>query len=120
VRALPIRKLNGLRRQNSLQGGALQHRRLVEHVAAQLMQCRQFIEEASKLFTDALTHELDDPSKFVTDCAWSGLPGAQHLHVGCARSRARKRPKSVRKTLKSLQKPSATSVEGKAEEDRSS
>ena len=25
----------------------------------------QFIEEASKLFTDALTHELDDPSKFV-------------------------------------------------------
>jgi hypothetical protein len=24
-----------------------------------------FIEEASKLFTDALTHELDDPSKFV-------------------------------------------------------
>ena len=25
----------------------------------------EFIEEASKLFTDALTHELDDPSKFV-------------------------------------------------------
>jgi hypothetical protein len=25
----------------------------------------RFIEEASKLFTDALTHELDDPSKFV-------------------------------------------------------
>src|SRR6266404_9185677 len=24
-----------------------------------------FIEEASKLFTDALTHQLDDPSKFV-------------------------------------------------------
>jgi hypothetical protein len=24
-----------------------------------------FIEEASKLFTDALTHELGDPSKFV-------------------------------------------------------
>ena len=24
-----------------------------------------FIEEASKLFTDALTHELNDPSKFV-------------------------------------------------------
>jgi hypothetical protein len=24
-----------------------------------------FIDEASKLFTDALTHELDDPSKFV-------------------------------------------------------
>jgi len=25
----------------------------------------EFIEEASKLFTDALTHGLDDPSKFV-------------------------------------------------------
>jgi hypothetical protein len=25
----------------------------------------EFIEEASRLFTDALTHELDDPSKFV-------------------------------------------------------
>jgi hypothetical protein len=25
----------------------------------------EFIAEASKLFTDALTHELDDPSKFV-------------------------------------------------------
>jgi hypothetical protein len=25
----------------------------------------EFIEEASKLFTDALTHELDEPSKFV-------------------------------------------------------
>ena len=25
----------------------------------------EFIEEASKLFTDALTHEFDDPSKFV-------------------------------------------------------
>jgi len=25
----------------------------------------EFIEEASKLFTDALTHELEDPSKFV-------------------------------------------------------
>ena len=24
-----------------------------------------FIEEASKLFTDALAHQLDDPSKFV-------------------------------------------------------
>src|SRR5260370_21158855 len=33
-------KLNGLRRQNSLHGGALWHRRLVEHVAAKLMQCR--------------------------------------------------------------------------------
>src|SRR5260370_11618957 len=37
---------------------------------AQAMALRQqlygeFIEEASKLFTDALTHELDDPSKFV-------------------------------------------------------
>ena len=26
---------------------------------------REFIEEASKLFTDALTHQFDDPSKFV-------------------------------------------------------
>ena len=25
----------------------------------------EFIDEASKLFTDALTHQLDDPSKFV-------------------------------------------------------
>jgi hypothetical protein len=25
----------------------------------------EFIEEASKLFTDALTHQLDQPSKFV-------------------------------------------------------
>jgi len=25
----------------------------------------EFIEEASKLFTDALTHEFDDPAKFV-------------------------------------------------------
>ncbi len=25
----------------------------------------EFVEKASKLFTDALTHELDDPSKFV-------------------------------------------------------
>ena len=25
----------------------------------------EFIEEASKLFTDALTHQLDEPSKFV-------------------------------------------------------
>jgi hypothetical protein len=25
----------------------------------------EFIEEASRLFTDALTHQLDDPSKFV-------------------------------------------------------
>ena len=38
--------------------------------SAQAMALRQrlygeFIEEASKLFTDALTHELDDPSKFV-------------------------------------------------------
>src|SRR6267142_6760989 len=37
---------------------------------AQAMALRQrlygeFIEEASKLFTDALTHQLDDPSKFV-------------------------------------------------------
>src|SRR5258705_4076974 len=32
-------KLNGLRRQNSLQGGALRHRRLVKHVPAKLMQC---------------------------------------------------------------------------------
>jgi hypothetical protein len=26
---------------------------------------REFIEEASKLFTDALTHQLEEPSKFV-------------------------------------------------------
>jgi hypothetical protein len=37
---------------------------------AQAMNVREqlyggFIEEASKLFTDALSHELDDPSKFV-------------------------------------------------------
>jgi hypothetical protein len=38
--------------------------------AAQAMTRRErlygeFIEEASKLFTDALTHQFDDPSKFV-------------------------------------------------------
>jgi hypothetical protein len=37
---------------------------------AQAMNLREqlfggFIEEASKLFTNALTHELDDPSKFI-------------------------------------------------------
>jgi hypothetical protein len=42
------------RAQRSAQAMALRHRLYGE-----------FIEEASKLFTDALTHELDDPSKFV-------------------------------------------------------
>src|SRR6266850_3678639 len=40
----------------------------------------EFIEEASKLFTDALTHEFDDPAKFVRlygtrgvrPCIWTG------------------------------------------------
>jgi hypothetical protein len=40
------------------------------HNAAQAMTRREhlygeFIEEASKLFTDALTHQLEEPSKFV-------------------------------------------------------
>jgi hypothetical protein len=34
----------------------------------------------------------------------------QHLHAGCVPSRTRKRPKSARKTLKSLPKPSTKSV----------
>ncbi len=42
------------RAQRSAQAMALPHRLYGE-----------FVEEASKLFTDALTHELDDPSKFV-------------------------------------------------------
>src|SRR5712664_467481 len=45
---------------------------------------------------------------------------AQHLHAGCVPSRTRKRLKSVRKTLKSLQKPSTKSVGDNAGEDRSS
>src|ERR1700676_756324 len=36
----------------------------------------EFIEEASRLFTDALTHELDDPSKFVRLSRWSGDCGS--------------------------------------------
>jgi hypothetical protein len=47
-----------------------QHKQERAQRSAQAMALRQrlygeFIEEASKLFTDALTHELDDPSKFV-------------------------------------------------------
>lgn len=47
-----------------------QHKQERAHRFAQAMALRhrlygEFIEEASKLFTDALTHELDDPSKFV-------------------------------------------------------
>jgi hypothetical protein len=47
-----------------------QHRQERAQRFAQAMALRhrlygEFIEEASKLFTDALTHELDDPSKFV-------------------------------------------------------
>src|SRR5260370_21172196 len=43
----------------------------------------------------------------------------QHLHVGCARH-GRKRPKSAHKSLKSLPKPSPTSLGGNAGEDRPS
>jgi hypothetical protein len=47
-----------------------QHAQQRAHRFGQAMARREhlygdFIEEASKLFTDALTHELDDPSKFV-------------------------------------------------------
>jgi hypothetical protein len=40
-------------------------RRVAQAVARREHLYGEFIEEASKLFTDALTHELDDPSKFV-------------------------------------------------------
>jgi hypothetical protein len=39
----------------------------------------EFIEEASKLFTDALTHQLDEPSKFVRLYAPSGICGSAPL-----------------------------------------
>jgi hypothetical protein len=47
-----------------------QHSQERAHRFAQAMTRREhlygeFIDEASKLFTDALTHQLDDPSKFV-------------------------------------------------------
>ncbi len=35
----------------------------------------EFIEEASRLFTDAITHQLDDPSKFVRLYALVGRLG---------------------------------------------
>jgi hypothetical protein len=40
-------------------------RRVAQAVARREYLYGEFIEEASKLFTDALTHQLDDPSKFV-------------------------------------------------------
>jgi hypothetical protein len=40
-------------------------RRFAQAVALRQRLYGEFIEETSKLFTDALTHELDDPSKFV-------------------------------------------------------
>jgi hypothetical protein len=40
-------------------------RRVAQRVARREHVYGEFIEEASKLFTDALTHELEDPSKFV-------------------------------------------------------
>ncbi len=40
-------------------------RRVAQAMARREHLYGEFIEEASKLFTDALTHELDDPSKFV-------------------------------------------------------
>lgn len=39
--------------------------RLAQAIALRHQLYGEFIEEASKLFTDALTHQLDDPSKFV-------------------------------------------------------
>jgi hypothetical protein len=40
-------------------------RRVAQRVTRREHLYCEFIEEASRLFTDALTHELDDPSKFV-------------------------------------------------------
>jgi ferredoxin-NADP reductase len=40
-------------------------RRVAQAVARREHLYGEFIEEASKLFTDALTHQFDDPSKFV-------------------------------------------------------
>jgi hypothetical protein len=40
-------------------------RRVAQRVARREHLYGEFIEEASRLFTDALTHELDDPSKSV-------------------------------------------------------
>ena len=40
-------------------------RRVAQAVARRERLYGEFIEEASKLFTDALTHQFDDPSKFV-------------------------------------------------------
>jgi hypothetical protein len=40
-------------------------RRVAQRVTRREHFYGEFIEEASRLFTDALTHELDDPSKFV-------------------------------------------------------
>ncbi|SHK33626.1 hypothetical protein SAMN05444159_3024 [Bradyrhizobium lablabi] len=40
-------------------------RRVAQRAARREHVYGEFIEEASKLFTDALTHELEDPSKFV-------------------------------------------------------
>jgi hypothetical protein len=40
-------------------------RRVAQRVTRREHLYGEFIEEASRLFTDALTHELDDPSKFV-------------------------------------------------------
>jgi uncharacterized protein HemY len=40
-------------------------RRVAQAVARREHLYGEFIEEASKLFTDALSHQFDDPSKFV-------------------------------------------------------
>ena len=54
------------------QHGQVRAQRFAQAMARREHLYGQFIEEASKLVTDALTHQLDDPSKFVHLYAFAG------------------------------------------------
>jgi hypothetical protein len=47
------------------QHGQMRAQRVAQAIARREHLYDEFIDEASKLFTDALSHEFDDPSKFV-------------------------------------------------------
>jgi len=54
------------------QHGQARAQRVAQAMARREHLYGEFIDEASKLFTDALSHELDDPSKFIRLYALTG------------------------------------------------
>ena len=54
------------------QNGQVRAQRVAQAIARREHLYGEFIDEASKLFTDALSHEFDDPSKFVRLYALTG------------------------------------------------